>query len=432
MVNETRPGEMGQSRGGAVFAACLGLVAFWGLRARYWSITREAPFSDMADFESIAVGVREHFRFDHTPFWRQYRPPVTPLLRAGVMLLFGRDASLDAWHWCLAGITCLGLVWLCVELAQATGRRWPALLLLWLVACTKSSIFWSLKMASEGPAEAVLYWAVAATLRALRMPRPGWWLTAGLLYATAVLTRPIFAPVALLGPPVALVTALLERGRGFVPPITLRRATALAAVMALGVGIGWAPWLVRSYRLYGHVVPLTTQGPYSFIFELGAVTLRPPDGLPFEATCESLQAEAPSRFPNDYEASRWAQGLVAGWVAENWPYYLRTYALRIPRTAADLTVTLTRVSRTELFRGPLDQVLPDKTGWLFLGGIGGLVVATCALPRLSIWALACLGSWVFGMVTIGEPRIVEPIVPMVLAGNLGWLTLLRDDAPRAR
>lgn len=395
----------------------LGLLLFWTLRVYYWSLVHEAPFSDMADFESIALRVLDGWSFEHSPFWRSYRPPVLPILRAAVMAVCGRDEQLVAWHYFLAALTCATALWMVREVALAS-RQWIGVALFLVIALSKASIFWSYKIASEGPSEAMLYASIAGSLRALRLARARDFFWAGALYAITLQTRPIFVVLLVLGPFLmgALVLLRAPDARAGV----LRCGVALAA----GVFLLWAPWLVRSYRLYGHVVPLTTQGPYTFLWEYGAVTIRLDDGTVVTKTVGELQQEAEARFPNDYEAAQYDQHLALLWLAQHPGYYLETLGRRVVQTMTDHDEPLSRVPRRTLLPRPLDHVLLDKSLLTFTSGVVGMIVLAVLFPPLFVVPLACLASWAFGLMSLGYPRIVEPILPLVLAGNLGWLALL--------
>jgi hypothetical protein len=165
-----------------------GVVVFWALRALYWRGVDELPFSDMADFERIALRVLREWSFQHDAFWRSYKMPVLPLLGAGVWGVAGAHNYL-AWRIFQTAITCLAMTWLALELRRVTGARWVGVAFVWVVALTRSSIFWSYKYATEGVAEALLYAVCAALLWALRSRRPVAFVLTGVLLTAASLTK---------------------------------------------------------------------------------------------------------------------------------------------------------------------------------------------------------------------------------------------------
>ncbi len=75
LVNRGRP-EAGELRAPlwrspvVIQAAFLSaIVAFWILRALYWAMVEEAPFSDMANLDAVAHGIASAWRFEWSPFW---------------------------------------------------------------------------------------------------------------------------------------------------------------------------------------------------------------------------------------------------------------------------------------------------------------------------------------------------------------------------
>ncbi|MBK7865294.1 MAG: hypothetical protein IPJ65_43195 [Archangiaceae bacterium] len=393
-------------------------TAFWVLRVHYWSITHEVPFSDMFDFEAIALRVLDRGDFGHGDFWLSYRPPMLPLVRAGVMAMIGRDQDLVGWRWVLAMLTFSTLCWLCFEVFFLTRRAWLAFGIMAMVALSKSSIFWSLKIASEGLAEAAVYLAIAATLLAERLGQRWPYVLTGFSYAVALLTRPVYVVIAAVVAPLLLLRELVRR-RQTRGPFT--RALVIPALVYLGIALGWAPWLGRSLWLYGHVVPLTTQGPYSTMWEYGTFTVTI-DGQPVTTNTFQLQADAPKNFRNDYESSQYAGRVLSAWVRANWVDLLKRILNRIPQVVLDRSEALSQVPRETLFPGSrLERLLFDKSLFVVVTGVLGMLLLSWRFRPLTIVPVICLGSWALSVVALGLGRMIEPVLPMLLAGNLGWL-----------
>lgn len=414
---------------GLVFA--LGTALFWGLRAWYWNITVEAPFSDMADFETMALRLLQRGEIAHRDFWVTYRPPVLPIFRAGVMAIFGRDEQLIAWHWCLAAVTFMALVWMSYEVSRVTQRPWLGLTMLLVIASAKPSIFWSLKVASEGLAEAMLYASIAITLLAERSRSRTAFLLAGFTYAVTFLTRPLYVIVGFAAPAFFLARELVARRRAAHRTSLLHTALPIGLIL-LGLAVGWSPWLIRSYRLYGHIVPLTTQGAQSFLWEIWQIKVTLDDGEVVDTTIPRLLSEAPKRFRNDYEAAQYDNRLLRQWLRENWRSWLRGLGPRIRRSATEPVADLTHVSRVDLFPGTWDRALPDKTPTLLATGLLGLVILTACRQALGILLIVTAGSWGFGVLFLGLPRLLDPVVPLLLAGNAGWVVAVGWVARRVR
>lgn len=400
----------------------LGGLLFWGLRLAYWRSTSEVPFSDMADYLRIARGVLHHWNFEHDAFWRSYKPPALPIAGAIVFGLFGED-NLTAWRLALALLTFISLLWAAAETAETAQEPLLGVALLWVVALSKSSIFWSYKFATEGLAEALLYLSAAAALRALRRPRPGAFFFMGIVCCAALLNRPQCAVVLPLFAGGFLAARFPRHGRHGGPG-WLKESFSLCLWFALGAGLLWTPWLARSYHLYGHVVPLTTQGPYTFLWELGPVSLRSAAGLEVKTDVWKLQEEAPRAFKNDYEASLYARKFVRQWLKDYWRWYPKIIGMRLQIMLFDREeIELSTVPRRALFPGPLNAILLDNAPLWGLLGIAGLLV----LVRVNriFWSLnvLVLAPWAAACMAVAYPRMLEPMLPLILFGNAVWLVL---------
>jgi len=412
-------------RAALILTIGLALVVFWTVRVQYWSSVSEPLFSDMADFEHIALGVASNWDFRHDAFWESYRPPGVPLMRAAVMGVFGRDADLFAWRWVLGLFTFGGLCWMAYEIARATRRPWLGAAFLSTVALAKGSIFWSAKMSSEAPAEALLYYGIATSLLAARTRRASVFTLAGMVYAALLLTRPNFVALALVCP--ALLLALEWRSR-------TECRTMLTRVLALGLGLAvvWSPWLVRSYRLYGHVVPLTTHGPFAFFWELGTVRVDLGDGQVVTTNEDQLITHARVRFRSDYTAAVHAQELVTRWLTDNWRAFIPIVWERVRRGVTDRSEGLTQVSRTDLFPDWRNRLLIDKTPLAIVSGIAGLLLLSILFPPLTLVLVSCLGPWFFATLISGYGRYLDPMVPLLIAGNSAWVIAAAGAGVRIR
>ena len=90
--------------------------------------------------------------------------------------------------------------------------------------------------------------------------------------------------------------------------------------------------------------------PYTFLWELGQVKATLPDGTKVETTAQQLlQQDAPKNFKNDYEALRYAEALIRGWLVENWKLHLRLVIHRGFQQLTDTTEYLTKVLPDRLF-----------------------------------------------------------------------------------
>lgn len=383
----------------------LALLLFVIVRLVYWHHVTEEPFSDMADYihwgRSWAAG---NWMMEGQFWGGAYKPPGVPLLYAAVFAMTGGH-DVDSIRWVQLAISVAGLGFLAWQLVRATGTVFAGLLLIVVVTFTKSSVFWSFKAGTEVLSEGLLYLCLGAALWAYRDSASRWKyvaLAAATVFATFV--RPNSLP--LVG--VLVLFPLLKEFRA-----SRKGALRCMAVYALAVGCFWTPWIARNYAHCGQLVPLSTQGPYTFLWELGDVSLPGPDGERMVVHVNKLQADASKQFANDCQASQYAMGLVKLWVKENITIYPGMIGHRLLRYTTDHQIDLTHISRFQL-HPDLDRVLMDKSQ----GQIAVAVVTTLALALIFTWARIILAgvaaTLVFSAFFLGDARMFEPFIPMFL------------------
>ena len=393
-----------------------GCAAFWVSRYWYWSITEEVPFSDMADFDITARTILSSFCFDFNPFFRGYNVPTVPALRAIQIFLLGD--SMRGWQLFQAALLFAGMLWLSRELFLSTRARWLVLAFLWTFVLSKSSLFWSLKLAREGVGEAFTLLVSAAIMHTRRTRTAGAHLTAGGLFAAAMLVRGSFIFALPFVACLVLVRDFSLLRKGHLKSLALK-GTCLFIVGLLAV---WGPWVFRSYRLYGHPVLLSTVGPYVFFWDLGEVKVRTESGEDFVFSTNTLQTEAYSKFSNDYEAFQYSKKLMNLYVRQNLRTLPTLFASRIVRTITDRDVHLTKVSRFDLFPGTSfdDAVLRDKSMAVVMLGLLGLLALSIvyASPSLAVLFLLTFIPWVNAAIMIGYARMLESFISFLLFGQV--------------
>lgn len=389
--------------------ASAAVAVFWIVRSVYWHSVEELPFSDMGNFEWTARSILRDFDFGWDFFWRSYTTPTLVALRALQIAVSGE--SLLAWRIFQAALTCAGMLWLAYELKVTTRSMLLPLAFLWITALSKSSVFWSLKVSREGVAEAFFYLCAAACISALRTRARRRCFFAGMLVIAAILNRAntvFFAPffgAALLAP------AAVGGRREF------RRSAACTGLFIAGLLVLWTPWIVRSYRIYGTPVVLSTQGPYSFLWELGHVPAPEGDAVQRMVNVNDLQAEAPHRFKNDYEAYGYANLVVRRWMRDHWREYPGMVWRRFLRTIEDRGICLTKVPRDMLLPGAWNGILLDKTPLLIWMGILGLLLMPFVVtPLLAPISGLVFLTWLSAVLVMGLPRMLEAALPLLLFG----------------
>ena len=396
-----------------------GALLFWSLRFRYWGSVAEKPFSDMADYQEVAIRLVQSGNFSHSVFWKSYIAPVVPLLRAPTVALFGPQELLP-WQITQALAVFVAAMWLGHELLKLTGRRWLPAALVLTVAVAKPSVFWSYKVATEGLTEAALYALAAAALYVHRRGTTLGFAVFGVIGTIAMLNRSNYLPGVAVSGLILLATTLAGGARA-------RRLVIRTGALAVAVGVVWGPWLLRSYNLYGFVVPFTTHVPSTFFWDepltrdFGTGRIEARFGFDFLRT-------APRHFASDGEYYRVYQGHVEEWISANWRSLPRRTFTRGARELSERRIALTKVSRQRLFGDWVDRFLLDKSPGLLVAGFLGLLMIAIAHPPAIHMTLLVLLTWVASLLARGDARMLEPYVPLLLFGNFGWVFVLTKTA----
>lgn len=402
----------------------LGIFVFWFMRLTYWKYTNEVPFSDMQNYYELSFRVLKHLDYSWSDFWQTMNVPTLVTLRAMQMYLWGE--SLTVWRVFQTSILFAGLIWLCYELYRATSKFWLPTTLIWIVALSKSSIFWSYKLSRESLAEAFIYLCCASSLYAIRKQKLSAYLLCGVIVAACFLNRSNF---------VILVPCLLALFSFGAKGINITRRIAIACVFMLGLAVVWSPWIARSISIYGKPVLLSTQGGIAFFWELGLIEASY-NGRPVRIHSDYFFIDAPKVFKNDYEADKFLKKEVRRWLAGHWRSYLTDLIpKRFYSTIQSFQEGLTKVSRAELFYPygkPWDLFLFDKVGILIISGMIGLVLLAREYGyALLLPALVVIPPFLFTLLIIGYPRMLDPLIPLILFGNTGWLYLNKASGLRS-
>jgi hypothetical protein len=394
----------------------LGCVSFWVSRYWYWSITEELPFSDMADFDSTARTILSSFCFDFNSFFRGYNVPTVPALRAIQIFLLGD--SMRGWQLFQAALLFVGMLWLSRELLLSTRSRWLVVVFLWTFVLSKSSLFWSLKLAREGVGEAFTVLVSAAIMNMRRTRTVNTHLVAGGLFAAAMLVRGSFIFALPLVACLVLVRDFSLLRKDYLKSLALKGS----CLFIIGLLAVWGPWVFRSYRLYGHPVLLSTVGPYVFFWDLGEVRVRAESGDEIVFSTNTLQTEAYTKFHNDYEAFQYSKKLMGLYVRQNLQKLPALFASRVVRTITDRDVHLTKVSRFDLFPGTSfdEDVLRDKSMAVVVLGLTGLVALSIVYGSASLAVLFLLTfiPWINAAIMIGYARMLESFISLLLFGQV--------------
>ena len=452
----------GKSNSALAVVVCLYALAFWGLRWRYWSITTEAPFSDIQDYLNVGHQIAEHFFFGYTDQYYSYWTPVTPSFIAIALRLGGKNYEW-AFRILMQSITFIGSLALAYELAKLTGRRWLGFALLFSVALCRASIFWSLKLSTEPVAEALLLSSLALVLRTICSGSGVSAALAGILSLLLALNRPQFFPsiflvagFLILGglrlswrpTESSLMVALTPRRWGMKVPswfgpdaLGNRRRLLPATCFVLALMIAWSPWVIRNYLHYGAFVPVSTSGFETFIWEYGGAPIRPgryqelvlSDGKILRHFGLPGIQESLSQLPNDLERWKAVRTISVAWLRANWMDLPGLMVWRLKHYVTHNGANgLTKASREQLFPSKpsnltnptgeitlLNALLLDKTPWIVVFALGGagVLAARFWIPGgivVSMWLI----PWIVLSMLIGYERTVEPLISFTI-----WLAM---------
>jgi len=230
------------------------------------------------------------------------------------------------------------------------------------------------------------YLSIAGPLFALRKKSFFSFFLTGVIYAFTFLNRAehFITPVLFISL-FPVIEFLNKKIRNL---MDLKRALMIIFAMSLGVTLTWAPWLDRSNSLYGKVCFFTTSAAPSFFWEYG--------GLEKQISPHLGRNSGSYRryFYNDYEQSEYANELCRAWLKDNKILFYKKYLKRVKRSICSHKITATKVPRDKLFLSVLDGFLIDKSAFLVVGGMVGMLVLTFLFSDyLYIIPIITLAPW---------------------------------------
>jgi len=399
----------------------LSMIIFWSIRILYWNSIEEEPFSDMANFDQVSHSVLCCWVFDWSEFWKTYSTPTLFVFRAVDLYLFGE--GLDHWRYFQTFFLFVFLVWSAYEIYLFTKNYWISLVLLLITALSKPSIFWSYKLSREYLHEMLIFAVLATFMFAIRKNTYVSYFLLGIILITNILNRPnslIITPFLFL-----LIFIIqfrkLNTSKKFSSRLqmTSRRLVLPFALITFGLLSLWTPWVVRSVLIYKEPVLLSLQTPYTFLWELGDITVKLDNGEVITTNVNSLQSNAYKDFPNDLAASKYATKIMNAWIQEHALELPQIILRRIQASINNKVEYLTKVSRTDLFHNKADKLLLfDKSKPIVLLGIVGLILFPIRFgTRLWIFPLCALVPWLSGAAMVGYPRMLDPSLSLIIFGS---------------
>lgn len=379
-------------------------MLFLIVRIYYWKITNEIPFSDMNDYVRLGTSVFNEFSFSINNFWLSYKPPTFPILVAVYFVLRG-GFNVDMW-----GIfqVLIHLVSLCLLLYNYRRDKLVfkfCLFFIFVVSISSSSIFWSYKVSTEYFTEILIVFLILFYSKMQKKHEDIWVFLSGILTMIAIFHRPQF-----------MLTFLIPLSTLIFCDLKLVQKLKKIALLCIGVFLIWLPWGVRGYTLYGNFIFTSTQGPYSFLWELGDINSLVVNE---KTSVTKLQIDAEKHFENDYQAMRHASEVSKKWIKENTLLFVtQIIPNRIWNSMNDRSEPLSKVDRNHLFPERFNWILIQRNWFFIITGLIGYMLVLFKNPEIKLFCLVPLSLWGMGLLFLGYPRILDPSLPLLYAGNI--------------
>jgi hypothetical protein len=410
--------------------------------------------SDTTIYWTLGHALADRTKFVSTLLGMADRMPLYPLLLGGVQSVFGDAPRVVAFIQAAVDAgTC--------TLIAALGTRISPRVGLWagvIAALSVNMVIYSTQILTD---TLFLFWFVLMLHMAadfLVHPSYRTVLLAGLAGGLAVATRPAVALLLLAAMPVVAVVGYRQRVRA-------APAFAMLLVFAIGAALPVAPIVLRNGLHYGHWTLTSQTGEHLIHWIVPLVTERA-NGTPYQATADRMQArfqqrvaerrlnadsnpfglaaiksdigrEELAKLPLSAAIRAWIEGMIVNLGSPALLADPRVRALPKPSFYSTPGRTLWEKARAYLLDDPgLYQAL------LVLGLLGTMpfvllsAIGFVMLARMSGWAaLFAFGVLAYflllnGPVATPKYRLpMEPVLIVLAAIPLEWLTRRRDEAP---
>lgn len=437
---------MRRSLANAVFMFLVALAVLSLPRGLYSAANTELLISDMNNYVQIAQNILDRFYFGISEALIAYKPPGSSVIIAGAM----------AWDETAFEFTYLVIVLLIEAAAVALVCHWLwrsysvvyAIVFLLIVALMRSSIFWSIKVSTEGLTEALLLLGAGGMLCVVGgsgktgtiLPA----IVAGVAVGWGIMVRP---PFAVSGFCLAIAIPITAYGLAMLRRITKQEARRIATgcvFFFLSMTLIWSPWIIRNAIGYGHFQPLSNHGVISALWEYAGIPvdrskregymLELPDGTLIEPRINAIR-QSRALFEDDFAFAAAYRPIVTQWYIDNASelpgVFERRFLNVVDSAPEDRASGLTTLPR-ERFDWPagfqwFDAVLIEwgvVTWGLFGLSILFLIVAR-PLEAVLLGSMVVVPFAVF-IVIYAIPRFIEPYMPLV------YLTIVTAVAEAGR
>lgn len=259
-----------------------------------------------------------------------YRPPLYPLMLAGIVLVGGGTKLLAAVQISLSVTT----VWLTWRLAHKLGLKSNALLAAAFVAINPLLIqATALAMTETLCALLLTAWLLFVVERHSREWRRRCGI--GVLFGLSALCRPTVWACAMLASLVCLAS-LLKRSTTCGHHSRIKTVFGWS-VIGLACGLVVAPWVIRNHSVFGEPIVTTTHGGYTLLLgnndeayraEIAEPTSQPWDSREWQ---DSLRAPVGHREYGELARDRWMSDLARSWIRHHPREFSELCGLRVKR-----------------------------------------------------------------------------------------------------
>ncbi|MBF0289214.1 MAG: glycosyltransferase family 39 protein [SAR324 cluster bacterium] len=411
--------------------AALGMIIilYAAIRLSYVLHIQEMPFSDMADYERIALGLLEGKEHGHNPFFQSFYAHGLPYYVAAVYYLFGLKnmLALKLINVFLGLIATLA-IYFCGRLVSGFKA---GLIGAFLFTFSHEMTFWSAKLSTEHLFACISMIALYCVLKAWKQNQVYWFLLSGIMLGYLFFIRSI------------LHFFLLPLFVGFLffHPAKFRIILWHGIVFLFGFLLVLSPWIIRGYERYGELMLTGTGGWFSFVHQNNDIVQ--PGEFGGREIQVFYQRESPKRFDNDLDAAKWVQQDALKWVKTHPWRYLQLSIGRFQMLFMKQGIALTKTSPTEL------NFLSNSYYYLFhWNAKPKTALAWLALGALLIWLIQLFfqvrskksgdiffqnipliylcGMSLMYLLTLSFPRYRDPLLPVIyLIIGMGVASLIQ-------
>jgi hypothetical protein len=436
-------------------------MIYWLLRILYFSATREQIFSDIGIYCNIADNILSSGYFGTSRDYC-YFSPGAPVAIA-ISKLVSRTAFASFYPYMIAFLAFIGVLLVARQISLLTRRAYLGVVYVFIMATLKPSVFWQLKLSTEGLAEALLQLSLGIALLVHRSRSIPLSFLCGSTIAWLFLTRPQY----LLSVPFLLIffwvidcnatnarsllSQSLQKSLAITrQPLKIFKTQRPFIAFCLGIVVLWGPWITRNYLHYHRVIPVSMAGAMTALwdYDLGPIipnlyrSITLSDGTTVPLTLEAMTQQR-NKVANDLQYYDYLVELNRRWLRLNYPYLWVPFISRsINELSANDAGGLTTVSRDYLFpwqfkgyivpyaqQSPLNIILIDKTPPLMIGGIVGLILFCRRYPHesLPLFGLV-LVMWCVPGLTMGYPRVIDAVVGPTMFGCFYFVAVYVERA----